>query len=505
MDDSDQEDQAFWDDVGKEVQMGDEQRDEVQTKLGPTNIDLLANVSTEIETDKFFDHPVDAADTCPDDSLGDDVCLENDDGDDDGVTSTVMDASATCAKGIDIDDGLGLEEEELFGSEAEPVDPPPPPPPPPPQAHDAASAAATTSTTSASVSPGVGVAAASVGSEEFGSGLIDESRFTKDENGGFVYKWKVDYASRGGNGRAQCKDNCCCYRESQAGMKYIEKGELRIGRRILMAEDQHMAGGGRMMILWHHAQCMINTMTRARKGTRVLESAEDLDGFEDIRPDDQERLRTMISDLCTKRGTPVKRSAKGPAGAGSNRATGGGGGNNGNTPKKRGRDPNLVGLGRDASPIIKKKKKGTDFREDPGKPKVGDIVWCFPKVKNDAPAGPGGVVREWSIKSPKPELGKICEEPRDGAMIIQFESAEHEKERIDKIGLRRCRKIKGWLRYPRLFEGKKQRIPMRWIQFDRPPPILCSCKKQSWAHMCECGVSCGRGLMSMGVLGLDRP
>merc|ERR1719171_1376053 len=81
------------------------------------------------------------------------------------------------------------------------------------------------------------------------------SRFTRDAEGNLLHKWKVDYAARGGGGRAQCRDSDCLERHDQGGVRTIEKGCLRIGRRVLMEQDQD-GNGGTMHIMWHHARCI---------------------------------------------------------------------------------------------------------------------------------------------------------------------------------------------------------------------------------------------------------
>ncbi|CAE7228799.1 unnamed protein product [Symbiodinium necroappetens] len=72
---------------------------------------------------------------------------------------------------------------------------------------------------------------------------VDETRFTLDKDGNRLHKWKVDYAARAGGGRAMCRDSQCLERCEQAGVAVIEKGALRIGRRVLNKE-------GDIMILW---------------------------------------------------------------------------------------------------------------------------------------------------------------------------------------------------------------------------------------------------------------
>jgi len=88
----------------------------------------------------------------------------------------------------------------------------------------------------------------------------------------------------------------------------------------------------------------------------------------------------------------------------------------------------------------------------------------------------------------------VEEVEKDDSILVQFESAEHEQERIEKFQSpdKRMAKIRSWFMHPRVFEGKKQRLPLSWVQ-SKPPPRLCGCQKQQWAHPCEHGISCTRG------------
>eukprot|EP00928_Gymnodinium_smaydae_P050132 TRINITY_DN33739_c0_g1_i1.p1 TRINITY_DN33739_c0_g1~~TRINITY_DN33739_c0_g1_i1.p1 ORF type:complete len:495 (+),score=128.38 TRINITY_DN33739_c0_g1_i1:47-1531(+) len=289
--------------------------------------------------------------------------------------------------------------------------------------------------------------------------FVDESRFIKDDKGNVIHKWKVDYATRGGGGRATCRDLECLHRAEQAGMKTIEKGALRICRRVCQEKD----GEATMILLWYHARCIFNTFARSRKTTRVIETPEDLEGFESIAYEDQQQLRRIIS------GTEDVRAAK-PF------SSGGG-------MQKR------PGAALEETVAAKRAKL---LEERPMK--KGERVWTFCKVRPKEAAGPGGMPAAISVKSPKPELGMLVEDIKDGRVVVQFESAEHEKERIDKLNDRRFKSTRAWLRYPRIFEGKKQMIPLEWVQVKRPPPRLCSCIKQQWGHEATCGdISCGRG------------
>jgi len=285
--------------------------------------------------------------------------------------------------------------------------------------------------------------------------FVDESRFMEDKDGNRIYKWKVDYASRGGGGRAMCRDKDCLERRDQAGVASIEKGALRIGRRIQGVE-------GDLIILWYHARCIFNSFTRARKSTRIIESTDDLEGFDDIRPEDQELLRKVIAgqeDLRTAnfgssdRGQGNKRGAEEPA----------------VTAAKRRREEEKV-------------KKQVDLSK-------GSRVWTFVNVRGTDRDG-----QLISKKSSKPELGMIVEEEKDGFFTMQFESKEHETERLEMQSKKRYRRLSAWLRYPRVFEGPPQKVAAGYIRRDRPPPKLCGCKLQEWAHGCPCtGITCTRG------------
>eukprot|EP00931_Biecheleriopsis_adriatica_P007261 TRINITY_DN108569_c0_g1_i1.p1 TRINITY_DN108569_c0_g1~~TRINITY_DN108569_c0_g1_i1.p1 ORF type:complete len:520 (-),score=141.82 TRINITY_DN108569_c0_g1_i1:187-1719(-) len=292
--------------------------------------------------------------------------------------------------------------------------------------------------------------------------FVDESCYTRDPEGKMLLKWKVDYATRGGGGRAQCRDMDCLMRHEQGGAKTIEKGELRIGRRVLIEKEDT---DGQLVIFWYHARCIFNTFLRARQNTRTIKAPEEIEGFADIDPADQELLRNIIA------GNEDVRAANA-------RTTG-----SRSTPAKRNAPVDIE------TPANKRLK--IDMK-DRAPLRKGDRVWTHCRVRPQAPEGaPPGAVLEVAIKSPKPELGMLIEEPQDGCAIVQFESAEHEKERLELFAKRK--RLRAWTRYPRVFEGKKQRIPLNWIQHSRPPPKLCGCNKQAWSHYCDCGIACTRG------------
>jgi len=296
------------------------------------------------------------------------------------------------------------------------------------------------------------------------STFTDESRYTKDEHGNLVYKWLVNYAARGGNGCATCRDTDCLERHDQGGVSTIEKGCLRIGRRVLVEREQD----ARMTTLWYHARCMFNVFLRSKKTTRVVQTPEDLEGFASIKFEDQEMLRRFISCHQDVRNAHLRA-------AGSQ-----------TTPSER----NGIPYQEETSAPKRRKTDPKSMRELT----VGERVWTHFRAKSaevsEASLPPGPV--EIAIKSKKPELGMIREEEKDGCVVIQFESQAHEQERLQMYSLRKFQKIRGWLRYPRIFEGKKQRIPLNWIQWQRAPPRMCGCVKQEWNHSCDCGISCPR-------------
>lgn len=292
------------------------------------------------------------------------------------------------------------------------------------------------------------------------------SRWTKDPNGNYLHKWKADYAARGGGGRAQCRDSDCLERMDQGGVRAIEKGCLRIGRRVLMDQGD---GEATVSFMWYHARCIFNTFLRARKSTRIIESEFDIEGFPLLNHEDQEMIRRLIAK--------TEKPSTARFGTGESIPN--------QTPAKRPND----GANRPESAAEKKR------RTDPNKVEVkpGDRVWtffrCLPKDGPGVAPGVAGV----TVKSEKAELAMIREDPVGANIIVQFESEEHEKERIELFQSKRGKRIRGWLRYPRLFEGRKQRVPVTWLQLKRNPPALCGCKVQQWGHSCDCGISCGRG------------
>lgn len=288
--------------------------------------------------------------------------------------------------------------------------------------------------------------------------------FTEDKNGDLVRKWVVDYAPRDGAGRATCRDLDCLEKYAQ-GNKLIEKGSLRIGRRVLMDKAKFIGEGEepQMTIFWHHARCIFNTFRRARKGTRVITSVDDLDGFDVLRLEDQNLLRRIIE------GSEDHQSARFDR--------------NTDTPEK------LQG----------KKRKRDEAMEE--RLKKGSVVWTHFRTRGKDGAEGAPVLIN---KSEKPELAILVDgEVRNNKLVVQFESAAHLKERVEKYNQRRFRRIRPWLKFPRLFEGPKQLVPVDWVDWVRNPPRMCSCNRQEWGHACDCeGYTCTRGYQDGPIFGV---
>jgi len=235
-----------------------------------------------------------------------------------------------------------------------------------------------------------------------------------------------------------------------------------------MFDSDRYGNGGQISLMWYHARCIFNTFLRARKTTRTIESEIDIEGLDALTHDDQEMLRKIIDNNDSIRNVRFRSFED----------------NANRTPQKRGI----------AEPVMTDAKKRRIDKERRIL-KKGDRVWthfrCLPRDTPSSaalPPGAGGA----AMKSAKPELAMVFADPEDASIIVQFESTEHEKDRIELYKSKKGGRIRGWLRYPRIFEGRKQRVDLNWIQWKRHPPALCGCVKQEWKHACDCGISCGK-------------
>ena len=91
----------------------------------------------------------------------------------------------------------------------------------------------------------------------------------------------VEYASQG---RAKCKT---CKQQ-------IEKSSTRIGKLV----SNPFSEDGGMMKQWYHVPCIFDSLSRARATTKKIDSTDDLDGFDSLKDDDQQKIESLIKGLC---------------------------------------------------------------------------------------------------------------------------------------------------------------------------------------------------------------
>ena len=90
----------------------------------------------------------------------------------------------------------------------------------------------------------------------------------------------VEYASQG---RAKCKT---CKQQ-------IEKSSTRIGKLV----SNPFSEDGGMMKQWYHVPCIFDSLSRARATTKKIDSTDDLDGFGNLKDDDQVKIVSLIKGL----------------------------------------------------------------------------------------------------------------------------------------------------------------------------------------------------------------
>lgn len=52
------------------------------------------------------------------------------------------------------------------------------------------------------------------------------------------------------------------------------------------------------MKAWHHLDCLFDAFTRARATTKKLEDETEIDGWDDLQDDDQQKIREKIRGVC---------------------------------------------------------------------------------------------------------------------------------------------------------------------------------------------------------------
>lgn len=87
----------------------------------------------------------------------------------------------------------------------------------------------------------------------------------------------VEYAPQG---RAKCKT---CKQQ-------IEKSSTRIGKLV----SNPFSEDGGMMKQWYHVPCIFDALSRARATTKKIDSTDDLDGFGNLKDDDQTKIVSLI-------------------------------------------------------------------------------------------------------------------------------------------------------------------------------------------------------------------
>lgn len=303
-------------------------------------------------------------------------------------------------------------------------------------------------------------------------GFVEKrSRFMLGPTGEPLHKWKVEYATRGGGGRAQCRQGVNCLQRDEKGLALIEKGALRIGRRVVMRDSHGADGFETVTMFWHHAQCLFTGFQRARGDTRVITYEEDMEGFQDLLLEDKDFLRREMR-LVGGDGVPQARRFDGP-------------GRSATTPVRR--ESVLAPDSVRKEPRLNEVKRSID-----GTPLLaeGDRVWAHFKE---------GTAR---IKSKKPELG-VIRKIEASHVLVQFEGAEDEKDRVAKYARRAGRPGRVYYRYPHNFDGPKQHVKKNWLDLRKPVPLKCGCVKQQEAHGTAAGCSCtARGGRNR-VCGLD--
>ncbi|XP_054263883.1 DNA ligase 3 isoform X2 [Macrosteles quadrilineatus] len=109
-------------------------------------------------------------------------------------------------------------------------------------------------------------------------------------------------ADRAKLGRAGCKK---CKQK-------IETGALRIAK---IAPNPFGSGGGAMK-MWHHANCMFEVFAKQRATTARIESGDDVEGWDNLSPEDQEEILQLVANLAGSvkvKKTPTKPKKATPA------------------------------------------------------------------------------------------------------------------------------------------------------------------------------------------------
>lgn len=92
-------------------------------------------------------------------------------------------------------------------------------------------------------------------------------------------KYTIEYAK---TGRSKCADAKC--------KQVIEKETIRVGK----VTENPFNEGAESMTKYYHYECVFSALKRARANTKRIESTDDLDGFGDLKSDDQEKVKNVL-------------------------------------------------------------------------------------------------------------------------------------------------------------------------------------------------------------------
>jgi len=105
-------------------------------------------------------------------------------------------------------------------------------------------------------------------------------------------KFSVDYAKRS----SKCKK---CKQD-------LPKGVVRIAK---VTPNFFHDGDGEMKS-YHHIKCLFETFQRAKATTKVIESADDVENFTDLKKEDKTELLELIEEIAEKRNKTKKPDSK---------------------------------------------------------------------------------------------------------------------------------------------------------------------------------------------------
>jgi len=112
-------------------------------------------------------------------------------------------------------------------------------------------------------------------------------------------KYTAEYAK---SGRSKCADSKC--------KTQIEKDTVRIGK--VTKNPFNADSEDATMTKWYHFGCIFSALQRARGSTKKIESEADIEGFDDLKPEDQEAVKEAMKagGKAAKKGGEKKKGTK---------------------------------------------------------------------------------------------------------------------------------------------------------------------------------------------------